>query len=566
MPYQFIPYNVLLIASAAVTMGLCIYGLRHKSGQSTKVFSLCMAIGMLWSIANALEISALTLQHKLFWANVQYIAYALGPVAWLFTVIHFTGNFPWASRRNLLVVLVVPIVTIILVWIDTSLGLVRHSFDLDWTGPFPVIAKQYGPWFWVHFAHSYLLNFLSVFLIVRTLADKNTVYRGQALFVFAGIGFVILSNLLYVMGLSPVKHFDLTPIVFSLSGAFIVWGISRFHLLGLVPIARDKVLEAVESAVIVVDGLVRIVDVNPAFHHIFPQNGVASVLGVPLIVISPKLANLISCRPLESSHLLTLQVDGKERYYETSVSVITAGQGILRGWVLVLHDITELTLAQEQLHLEQQESAVSAERERFTSDLHDNLGQTLGFCSMQIKAIERARQKGNDETVDRHLTRLAEIVSEAQLEMGRYVHDLRYSEYLNSSFRMLVEKQVRRLVESTDFKRDHVVIDIHDYEFPVEVKVQLTNIIKEAMNNVLKHSKATKLQIKLAPLGKYWKLVVTDNGVGFKPGIEVNDQHRGSGLSIMEERARLLGGSLSILSTSGKTEVRAEFPRHKGEE
>lgn len=565
MSYQFIPYTVLLIASAMVTMGLGIYGLRHKSGQSTKVFGVCMAIGTLWSSANALEISALTLQHKLIWANVQYIAYALGPVAWLFTVLHFTGNLQWANRRNLLVVLVVPIVTIILVWADVSLGLVRHSLRLDWSGPFPVIAKEYGPWFWVHFTHSYLLNFLSVFLVVRTLTDKNAVYRGQALFVFGGIGLVILSNLLYTTGLSPVKHFDLTPIVFSLSGALIVWGISRFHLLGLVPIARDKVLEAMESAVIVVDDLARIVDVNPAFHHIFPQNTVPSVLGVPLSVISPKLADLISHHPLESSHVIELRVGGQERYYETSVSVIPAGQSIMRGWVLVLHDITELKHAQEQLHLEQQESAVSAERDRFTQDLHDNLGQILGFCGMQIKAIERERQKRNDETVDRHLRRLGEIVAEAQLEMGRYVHDLRYREYLNSSFGMLVEKQVRRLVESTVFSRDSVILNIAEHEFSVEVKIQLVNIVKEAINNVLKHSKATKLQIKLASLGDQWELVVTDNGVGFEPRIAVNDQQRGSGLSIMEERARLLGGNLSVHSTPGKTEVRVEFPKGKGE-
>lgn len=565
MLYQFIPYIVLLIASAAVTMGLGIYGLRHKSGQSTKVFGACMAIGTLWSIANALEISALTLQHKLIWANVQYIAYALGPVAWLFTVLHFTGNLQWANRRNLFVVLVVPIVTITLVWTDVSLGLVRHSFRLDCSGPFPVIAKEYGPWFWVHFAHSYLLNFLSVALVLRTLADKNAVYRGQSLFVFGGIGLVILSNLLYITGLSPVKHFDLTPIVFSLSGALIVWGISRFHLLRLVPIARDKVLEAMESAVIVVDDLSRIVDVNPAFHHIFPQNTVASVLGVPLTVICPKLAGLISRRPFESSYLIELQVGDQERYYETSVSVIPAGQSILRGWVLVLHDITELKHAQELLYLEQQESAVSAERDRFTKDLHDNLGQILGFCSMQIKAIERERQKRNDETVDRHFRRLGEIVAEAQLEMGRYVHDLRYSEYLNSSFRMLVEKQVRRLVESSVFSRDNVILNIPEHEFSVEVKMQLANIVKEAMNNVLKHSKATQLQIKLDSQGEQWVLTITDNGVGFKPRMDVDNQHGGSGLSIMEERARLLGGDFSVHSTPGKTEVRVEFPKGKGE-
>ena len=70
MPYQFVPYTIFLMASAIMTFALAVYGTRHRQTLGTNILGICMAIGTLLSCANTLELSALTFEHKLFWANL----------------------------------------------------------------------------------------------------------------------------------------------------------------------------------------------------------------------------------------------------------------------------------------------------------------------------------------------------------------------------------------------------------------------------------------------------------------------------------------------------------------
>ena len=565
MPYQFVPYSMLLVFSAAMISALTAYAVKHRHTLGTNILGLCMVIGIFWSLFNALELSALTLGHKLFWANMQYIAYSLGPVAWFITVCHFTGNNHWIKEGKTKLLLIIPVITMLLVWTDPFWGFVRRGFELDTTGTIPILGKQYGPWFWIHFSQSYILNFLSIALIIKTLITKGNIYRGQALLLLGGIGLVVVTNLLYVLGFNSIADYDVTPIVFSLSGALIFWGIYRFHLFRLIPFAWDKVLEAMESGVVVIDSSHRVVDANPAFYRMFFADKEPASLGMLLEDVSPELAAIERDTLCEEQQSMEIRhtSQGKKRYYELSVSVIHGHLGMIQGRVMLLNDITDLKVTQERLNLEQQELAVAAERDRITKDLHDNLGQILGFSSIQIRAIQNERQRGRDELVDHYLLRLSEVLDEAQLEMRRYVHDLRTKEYQDTSINLLLQKQLQRLWEHARFEPDNTILEIPPCDFLLETKVQIHSIVKEALNNVLKHSQANRVLIQLTMDEAQWRLVIADNGVGFDPTAVLNAKRNSSGIHIMAERARLLGGQLTITSEPGQTKVRVEFPKQK---
>ena len=90
-------------------------------------------------------------------------------------------------------------------------------------------------------------------LLGLALAKKSSIHRRQAFFLLAGICLVVCTNLLYVLGLSPVTRYDLTPVVFSLASALMFWGIYSCELFRLVPIAWETAIEALETAVVVVN-------------------------------------------------------------------------------------------------------------------------------------------------------------------------------------------------------------------------------------------------------------------------------------------------------------------------
>ena len=447
-----------------------------------------------------------------------------------------------------------------MVWIDPWWGLVRAGFQLDTTGPFYVLDKQYGPWFWVHFTHSYSLNFLSIFLLTQVLTNKSNIYKRQAFFLLTCVSMVVITNLLYVLGLSPVTDYDVTPIVFSFVSALMFWGIYSCHLFQLVPIAWEKVIEAMDTAVVVVKNSGQVVDANPAFCRMFEQNIKTSPLGMSLEEISTELATLSTDLTLNKGkhQEVARNVQGENRYYEVLISEIKDIYANVQGRVLAINDITQLKITHERLSIEHQELAVAAERTRFTQDLHDNLGQILGFCSVQLRAIERELGRENRELADIYLRRLGEVLSEAQHEMRSYVHGIRTREFERTRLTALVNKEITRLKEYQDYE---VHLDIATCEFSVESKIQILGIVKEALNNIRKHSRANAVKISFRLANNNWVLAITDNGVGFEPNSTLSFSQGASGLSIMEERARLLGGYLQIDSNPGKTVIRVEFPR-----
>ncbi len=562
MPYQFVPYNILLLLSALITSALGIYGYRHRAAPGTKAFVFGMFIGTLWSVANAMEISALTLEHKLFWANIQYFAYALAPVTWTVMVLQVSEKAHWVTKKNILLLLIIPAITFSLVWMDQIYGFVRHDIYLDITGLQPVIAKKYSPWFWVHFAQAYFLNFFSLFVLLRTVFLKTTRYRTQSFLLLIGTGMIAVVNLAYIMGIHFIQY-DISPLVFSLSGAIIALGIFRFQLFNLVPIARNKVIEAMQNIVIVIDDVDIVVDLNPAAVELFTRNKSQNLVGKPLYQLSEEIAAIVNRKDRLIQQEFQSGCSGLR--YEILMSRIMNNKGVLMGNVIVMNDITELRQAQEELNSEQRELAVMTERDRLAKDLHDNLGQIFSFAGIQIQAAQLERSRGNQELADKYIERLKEIIDEAHNEMRDYVHNTYIDEYRKNSIKNLIMKQISIFINNSGyFSRKDIILNLADCEFPVEVKVHMLNIVKEALNNIMKHACATSVKISLDADGTFYELVIEDNGIGF-----VRDQSyskgSGSGLCIMDERARLLGGIMKIDSVLGQyTKTIVEFPDHLG--
>jgi signal transduction histidine kinase len=97
----------------------------------------------------------------------------------------------------------------------------------------------------------------------------------------------------------------------------------------------------------------------------------------------------------------------------------------------------------------------------------------------------------------------------------------------------------------------------------VEIETACFRIAQEALNNVVRHARATRAAIELRRQGDELELVVRDDGLAFDVQATYQKAVRGAsfGLVGMRERATLLGGSLDILSQPGKgTEVRARLP------
>jgi N-terminal 7TM region of histidine kinase len=183
MHWQFTPYVLPVITSAVVAAALAYSAWQRRPAPGATSFSLLMLAVAEWSLAYALELASPDLPTILFWDNMAWLGAAFAPTLWFAFALQYTDQARWLTRRNVALLAIEPLITLLLVWTNGFHGLVESNIRLDTSGSFSALVVTYGPWYWINIAYSYLLLLLGAILIcllIQTLKRSAHLYRGQA--------------------------------------------------------------------------------------------------------------------------------------------------------------------------------------------------------------------------------------------------------------------------------------------------------------------------------------------------------------------------------------------------
>lgn len=210
-------------------------------------------------------------------------------------------------------------------------------------------------------------------------------------------------------------------------------------------------------------------------------------------------------------------------------------------------------------------AAQEAERQRIARDLHDETGQSLTAIGMGLRGLAGRITPRNKEA-STTLHKLEMLTADSLKELQRLMADLRPSHLDDLGLSAALRWYSSRIQEHSSL---HIRVDIHGEECDLDdaMKITIFRIIQESINNVIKHSQATHVNIHLHFEDKGVRISVFDNGIGFdRDQVQQRRANRPSlGLAGMEERAALLNGTVSIQSRPGfGTEVEALIPYHHG--
>ena len=555
-------FSAVALAGGLCLAGYTLYVWRRRRASAGHSLAVMLAAAGWWGLAYALELGSTTLAARRFWGDTKWLGIALLPVAFYAFVMQYTGRERLVNRRTMAALAVVPVATVALLAVRATHDLVRYYPPEAAADPSRAIA-QVGPLFWPFLIYANLVIWGSTGVLVWTLTRLSRRYWRQSLLLIVAVLLPSVANVAHNLNLGPFGRVEPTPFLFVLTGAVLVWGLFRFRLLDLAPVAQSSVFETMQDGVLVLDPYRRVVKLNPAAERAV---GVAAgqavgrqaeeLLGVAASVVERA-----------DDPVLPEEVElGGRRFELITTPLRDRGSGRVTGRVVELRDVTERHQAHERLvRLDQQRRwllgrvvwAQEEERRRIAGEVHDDAIQTIAAARLMLTTF---RDQLHDDYQRDLLDHLEEAVSSSLARLRTLVFDLRPAQLDDDGLAAALREYLAEAAGQGGFTAE--LRDDIEQELPAEVRVIAYRICQEALTNVRVHARASRVEVRLEEARGGLLVSVADDGEGFDPDRVRATPRRGHvGLTSMSERATMADGWCHIDSTPGQgTTVRFWLP------
>lgn len=384
MHYAFTPFLIPSLLAAIICWGMMFFLWRYRSRKGGSILLLLGTCASLWAVGYTLEIAAVPMTLKVFWAKMQYLVIPAIPSLYLVYTLYYTNRENWLLRGYRYVLLVFPVLMPILAFTTDRHGLLWKSYSLSFQGKFLTLVFTHGNVFWVFWVFCQFLLLLSTLVILRDLRRFPTLFQGQVRFLLVAVLAPWFTNALYVLKLNPVPDYDWTPFAFAISVTAFSWASLRYQFGTLMPIAHQIVFENLREGAIVLDPLRRIVEINQAAQKIVGLT--AHAVGLPLAEALPGssvwLRHFSAIAEMKTDFCLS---EYPPLYYELQISPLHAQNLPQQGWLILLRDITPQKISEKRLQEAEAKYRALVENSPFVTYLFDD--ETPSLVSSQVEAL-----------------------------------------------------------------------------------------------------------------------------------------------------------------------------------
>ena len=241
---------------------------------------------------------------------------------------------------------------------------------------------------------------------------------------------------------------------------------------------------------------------------------------------------------------------------------------IERGKISISDDVRELLvsigrqlgMAIEKARLEAEVDIVPRMHERLNlaNELHDSLAQTLASLKFQVRVLDETLRQEKEAVVWTELERIEAGITEANIEVRELITHFRAPVHSGGLIPAIQSALLRFRKESkieTYFQNEWDKVILHP-----DQEVNILRVVTESLANINKHSTASNVRVLLSHTDMKYRILVEDDGCGFDQSMVHDHLNQHYGLSIMGERASVIGGELHVESEPGDgTRVMLEF-------
>ena len=578
-------HAALLLGSAGLAAWAAVVARGRRTVPGTTAFAWMMFATAYWALLSALHALVPNYDVRVTLSKFQYIGIVAIAPLWLV----FTSQYSrhrWRRDRALNVLLwVIPVATV-------AIAFTNDWHQLLWVEIRSVegglrLEYLHGPWFWVAVIYNYAAIATGTIMLFRSLRYFPLPYRRQTAFVIGGALLPWLGNVVYISNMLP-PGLDITPIGFAVSGVACVWGFYRHRLFGLVPIARDLVVDSLDDGVIVLDHHRHIVDLNPAARRLAGCS--EDSIGRAIDDVVPWWTQATTEGEADAGLPNVIGVDG--RTMEVEVKAVRDGQDRFAGWLVLARDVTARRKAENERRmldrrvLEQQKlESLSVLAGGVAHDFNNLLTGILGNADLlSMAATENPALRKSADAIVIGAQRAADLVQKmlAYAGEGRVMAELVDLDELIREMLDLLQASAAR----------HCTLEYTGAGPLPRIRVDPTQLRQVVLNLIVNASEAVEDSGRItvsggsevltataladmtfsadATPGRFAYIEVRDNGPGmdsatmtriFDPFFSTKQTGRGLGLAAVQGIVRSHKGALRVTSAPGRgTTFRIWFP------
>lgn len=260
---------------------------------------------------------------------------------------------------------------------------------------------------------------------------------------------------------------------------------------------------------------------------------------------------------------------GKNRWADIMIVPVINDHSEIEEWLVLGADITRQKLAEQNMReknkaeiekkINQQKfrsvlilEGQEEERKRLAMDIHDGIGQMLTSLKFQIESIDA---KGTEEDVQHKLSEIQQLIAQVIKEVRRVTFNLKPTVLGDYGLQAALNVFIKEIGKLTEIELSYRTEGDTSVRLPQKVENNIFRIIQEAINNAIKYSEATRIEVVLQQGEHDMLITVQDNGNGFDEKLvearSVNIES-GRGFFNMYERTEYVNGHLDIKSEPGK--------------
>ena len=325
--------------SAVLSVYLASYAQLHAKVIGAREINILLLCVTVYSLGYIIEISYSSIDKILMAINLEYMGLALLPSMLMIFALHIVHGKP-VSKGVVAGLFVIPGITLLIVFTQRYHSLFYIDPHVDYSGLFPALSFKRGLWYYVYHVFQQISAFSAIGLLVRHALRQEKRKRTQTITLAVGALVPVLSGTLYYFGFVPY-HLDVGPFSFTITGVIFAIAVFKMGFLELVPAARELAMDAINDALIVVDGDNYVQDFNQAALKL-PGIGNMNI-GAYLMdgnSIGKYLQPLLGQKAEQVEFSIKTKDTGK-RWYQARAYQVRNHQNQIYGMAILIQDVTE---------------------------------------------------------------------------------------------------------------------------------------------------------------------------------------------------------------------------------